>query len=84
MVLAHLMQDVATNLSSLSSWNDLWQTIHWHSSIDWSLLAQKTFQTDVFAGTRAWFQNFIQTGQIWALIIGFVIGYILRGLTSYG
>jgi hypothetical protein len=84
MLLAHLVQDFVLNSSSLSSLSDVWQSLHWHVSIDWSLLAQQQFDTDVFAGTRAWFNNFIQSGQIWALIIGFVIGYILRGLTTYG
>lgn len=27
--------------------------------------------------------NFIESGQVWALIIGLVIGYFLRGLTTY-
>jgi hypothetical protein len=31
---------------------------------------------------KAW-TNFVQTGQVWALIIGFVIGYILKALLSY-
>jgi hypothetical protein len=32
---------------------------------------------------KAW-NHFIQTGQVWALLIGLVIGYIIRNLTSYG
>jgi len=27
--------------------------------------------------------TFIETGQVWALIIGLIIGYFLRGLTTY-
>ena len=27
--------------------------------------------------------NFIESGQVWALLIGFGIGYAFRGLTSY-
>lgn len=27
--------------------------------------------------------TFIESGQVWALIIGLVIGYFLRGLTTY-
>ncbi|MBD2294756.1 hypothetical protein H6G06_15010 [Anabaena sphaerica FACHB-251] len=32
---------------------------------------------------RNW-NNFVKTGQIWALFIGMIIGYMLKGLTSYG
>lgn len=59
---------------------------HWfHHSLDGmqTLLAQQ-FDTDPFRGTRAAFSNFVRTGQAWALLIGFVIGYIVRGLTTYG
>lgn len=27
--------------------------------------------------------TFIESGQVWALIIGLVVGYFLRGLTTY-
>lgn len=70
------------DLASLTDWA--------HHSVelfplDWNLFAQpQSFDTDVFAGPRAFFQNFVQSGQIWALIIGVVIGYVMRSMTSYG
>ncbi|MGF1513535.1 MAG: hypothetical protein ACFB5Z_07550 [Elainellaceae cyanobacterium] len=42
------------------------------------------FETDVFAGTRAWWSDFVSSGKIWTLIFGIVLGYLLRALTSYG
>lgn len=27
--------------------------------------------------------NFVDSGQLWALLIGIVIGYVLRGITTY-
>ena len=53
------------------------------SPSDWILLAQQ-FDTDPFSGIREWFINLIETGQLWALIIGFIVGYLFRGFTSYG
>ncbi|MCU0565347.1 MAG: hypothetical protein MUF49_01975 [Oculatellaceae cyanobacterium Prado106] len=57
--------------------------MHW----DWDsvspVLAQQ-FNTDVFAATRAWFDNFLKSGQVWALIVGFVMGYVIKSLASYG
>ncbi|NCJ06804.1 hypothetical protein GS597_09840 [Synechococcales cyanobacterium C] len=31
---------------------------------------------------RAW-SNFIESGQVWALLIGVVLGYLFRSLTAY-
>lgn len=53
------------------------------NTTDWILFAQQ-FDTDPFAGIREWFGNLIATGQLWALIIGFILGYLFRGFTSYG
>ena len=50
---------------------------------DWLVLAQQ-FDTDPFSGIREWFANLVATGQLWALIIGFILGYFFRGFTSYG
>ncbi|WP_416675554.1 hypothetical protein [Egbenema bharatensis] len=70
--------------SDLSQQGLLWQSIA-HSTwtaIDWSLIAQ--FETDVFRPVREFFENFIESGQIWAFLIGLVLGYLFRSLTSYG
>ena len=56
--------------------------VHW-SVADWTLLAQQ-FDTDPFAGFREWSSNLVASGQLWALIIGFIVGYLFRGFTSYG
>lgn len=61
------------------SWHGLWDAI----ALPAQLLAEQ-FDTDVFAGFRRAFNNFIESGQIWALLVGIVIGYIIRGLTTYG
>jgi hypothetical protein len=82
MLLVHLAQDMTTWLASVSDWSEIWQG-YWQSPTDWSLLAQQ-FETDVFANFRSSFNNFIESGQAWALIIGLVIGYLIRSLTSYG
>lgn len=74
-----------------ASWSDASHHLLGQLSIDFhhplnamqTLLAQQ-FETDVFRGTRAAFSNFIRSGQAWALLVGFVVGYVVRGLTSYG
>jgi hypothetical protein len=80
MMLVDLISYVST--LELSSWHDLQSLFHhW----DWDVMAAGTqFDTDVFAGTRNWFNNFMKTGQVWALMIGIALGFMIRSLTSYG
>ena len=74
-----------TLLADSSTWSEAGQGLlsQLHFA-DWATLAQKQFDTDVFAGFRSSMDNFVKTGQVWALLIGIVIGYLLRGMTTYG
>lgn len=38
---------------------------------------------DVLGDISGAFSNFVESGQVWALIIGIVVGYMLRGMTTY-
>ena len=38
---------------------------------------------DVVRDMKSAWDNFIDSGQVWALVIGLVLGYMLRSLTSY-
>ncbi|WP_448561693.1 hypothetical protein [Trichothermofontia sp.] len=53
-----------------------------HLASDGAILAQQ-FNQDVFADIRKGFNHFVQTGQVWALLIGFVLGYLFKSATSY-
>jgi uncharacterized membrane protein len=46
------------------------------------VLAQQ-FDQDILGDLGTVFKNFIDSGQVWALIIGIVIGYVFRGMTTY-
>ena len=56
------------------------------SLADWShpitILAQ-TFEDNLGNDVSNAWNNFIESGQVWALGIGFILGYIVRGLTAY-
>jgi hypothetical protein len=87
MLLVQFAQEMAPCLAHLTvhqtgeGW--LWQAgLDW-AGLDWAVLAQQ-FDTDVFAGARKIIGDFIESGRLWTLLIGIVIGYVLRGLTSYG
>jgi len=52
-----------------------------HSHVSMDLLAQQ-FQQDVMGDIMKGWNNFVKSGQIWALIIGVVVGYLFRSITN--
>lgn len=56
----------------------------WHSLLNWVVFAQSIKDPDLLGNWQKAFDHFIQSGQVWALLIGLVLGYVIRGLTSYG
>lgn len=87
MLVIHVLQDWLPTLAHLPVWSlepaSLGQ-VDW-SALEWNnfVLAQQ-FDTDVFAGVRNAATNFYRSGQLWALLAGMVIGYLLRSFTTYG
>ncbi|MGK7929517.1 MAG: hypothetical protein AB4290_30470 [Spirulina sp.] len=53
-----------------------------HLSVDGLFLAQQVSDPNVIGQMQDAFNNFISSGQVWALMIGFIIGYVIRGLTA--
>ena len=39
---------------------------------------------DVLGQIRTAWNHFVTSGQAWSLLIGVIIGYLFKGLTSYG
>ena len=48
-----------------------------------TVLAAVDPSVDVIFQMQKGFRHFIDSGQGWALLIGFFIGYLLRSLTAY-
>jgi hypothetical protein len=46
------------------------------------LFIAQTYKDDLFSNVGASWNNFIRSGQVWALMIGFVVGYLFRSLSS--
>ncbi|HEY9761365.1 MAG TPA: hypothetical protein V6D07_02505 [Trichocoleus sp.] len=42
------------------------------------------FDQDFLGDMGKVWNGFVQSGQIWALLVGIVIGYLFRGMTTYG
>jgi hypothetical protein len=47
-----------------------------------TVIAQQ-FDQDIIGDLGNALRTFVESGQIWALIIGFVLGFMLRGVTTY-
>ncbi|MDJ1168684.1 hypothetical protein PMG71_04525 [Roseofilum sp. BLCC_M154] len=47
------------------------------------ILAQQT-NADLVANVKTAFANFVESGQVWAFILGIILGYIIRKITTYG
>ncbi|WOD39007.1 hypothetical protein [Nodosilinea sp. E11] len=46
------------------------------------MLAQQ-FDQDILGDMVSIWNNFVESGQIWALLFGIVLGYMIRNLTAY-
>ena len=77
------MQIVTTGLHSISPWNDVLGELNNQFSVDWLVLAQDVKNPDVIGQMVSAWNNFVKTGQIWAMLIGIALGYMFRSFTSF-
>ncbi|MDZ7969819.1 MAG: hypothetical protein RM368_33585 [Nostoc sp. DedSLP03] len=68
----------------MSHYSDLISQLYWQLPVNLTALAQTITDPNVLGQIQKFWSHFIQTGQVWALLIGLVIGYMIRNLTSYG
>ena len=53
-----------------------------HSFVLGNIWIAQAVKDDLFNNVGVSWNNFIQSGQVWALMIGFVLGYLFRSITS--
>lgn len=61
----------------------LFNSITAHLPSWWFWLAEIDKEVDVLYQMQQTWNNFVESGQIWALFIGFILGYLIRSLTAY-
>jgi hypothetical protein len=88
MIAIDLVQDATTWLTGVTHWVDISQVdishgLHWQLPFDLAQ-ANKKLEVDLFGDVQRSFDNFVKTGQVWAFLIGIILGYIVRSFTSYG
>lgn len=83
MIIANLLEPGINGLLSSLTINDSMQILLWKAMVNGSILAQKV-DVDLWRDVQTAWYNFVQSGQIWALILGFIIGYFIRGMYTIG
>ncbi len=53
-----------------------------HDVVSSGLSIAQTYKDNLFSNVGSAWDNFIRSGQVWALMVGFIIGYLFRSLTS--
>ena len=76
------LQAVTAGLDSITQVTDALGTLNHYLSNNWLVLAQSVQDPEVLTRIQDAWSNFISTGQVWALLIGLIIGYLFRGITS--
>lgn len=78
-LLVNGMEAIASGLNHASHWSDSLPVLLSHFGAKANLLAQQVDDPDILGQIQRAWNNFVKSGQIWALIIGIVIGYVFRG-----
>jgi hypothetical protein len=81
-MLINAIQGTTTHLVGLLQGGDALQRLFWQLSVKGSVVAQY-IDVDIMGDMEKAFDHFIKTGQVWALLIGVVVGYLIRSATAY-
>ncbi|BBC25673.1 hypothetical protein [Pseudanabaena sp. ABRG5-3] len=74
--------DLASHISAIDFANNFhFNLADIHSHINMDLIAQE-FKQDVMGDIGKGWNRFVSSGQIWALLIGVVVGYLFRSITN--
>lgn len=73
---------MAIDLSLFSSLAEWGQSLDWFSGHQTWVLMQAVREVDVLGQMQQGWNNFVESGQVWALVIGVVVGYMFRFFTG--
>jgi hypothetical protein len=67
-----------------AQWNEMMAI--WLSKLpfSWIVIAQNISDPDLGGRVQRAWDHFIKTGQVWAMLIGFFLGYAIKSFTSFG
>ncbi|WP_210437092.1 hypothetical protein [Oxynema aestuarii] len=77
-----LLHGLANDLASAIHWGEWLSVLNGSHFPDASVLAQQVNDPDILGRIQRTWMTFVKTGQIWAFIIGAILGYVFRGITG--
>lgn len=83
-MVVHAIEQITVWLPSILYGHDSVSQLPLMFPTDWTVVAQTITDSDLLGTFQKAFNNFIKSGQGWAFLIGLIIGYMIRSLTSYG
>jgi len=78
-----VLPDLTTGIVAITHWADILQAAHAHLPMDIAVL-DKPIEVDLFGDVGKAINHFVKTGQVWAFLIGIILGYLFRTFTTYG
>jgi len=54
-----------------------------HFHLDWNTFFAQQFKQNIMKDLANGWNNFVKTGQIWALLIGVTLGYLFKSVTTF-
>lgn len=81
-MILNLIQEVTAFSATATGGSDSVRLLVWKALFNGAVLAQQVSETSVFTDVQKFWNNFVQTGQIWAMLVGIVIGYAIRNITA--
>lgn len=84
-MLVHIMQDWTTWSAAVVDGGHSLNSLYGHIPHDWLTLAQDgQYNQDLMKDTQKYWNSFVKSGNIWSLLIGIILGYVVRTFTSFG
>ncbi len=65
--------------SSVGNLADVFPILDWHYLLNWNL-ATPQVNTDLWTDVQNAWSHFIECGQVWALLVGLVVGWIVKSI----
>lgn len=84
MVVNAIQATISTVLSLQAVCNEWMLVLIAKIPFTWIDIFLQVKQTDLWGDVQRAWNNFVKTGQLWAMLIGFILGYAIRSFTSFG
>jgi hypothetical protein len=79
-----VLSSTASHVSSIATHSIATHSIAALMPHDGHIILAQQFQQDILGDLTKAFNHFVKTGQLWAMVIGFILGFVFKSITSYG